>query len=114
MPRVMRLAEAQDYAHVFERPWRSADQLVVVLGRRNGRSIPRLGLAISRRQVRRAVGRNRLKRLIRESFRAHQQTLQGIDVVVIGRAAASGASNKTLLGSLSRHWDYMSKRCAGS
>lgn len=43
---------------------------------------PRLGLIVAGKVVRRAVGRNRVKRLLREVFRARQQELAGLDLVV--------------------------------
>lgn len=43
----------------------------------------RLGIVVAKRYVKLAVARNKLKRLIRESFRQQQQVLSGLDVVVI-------------------------------
>lgn len=42
----------------------------------------RLGLIVAGKVVRRAVGRNRVKRLLREVFRTRQQALAGLDLVV--------------------------------
>ena len=47
----------------------------------NGRSHPRLGMAISRRAARKAIRRNRIKRQIRETFR-QQRGLPSMDFVV--------------------------------
>jgi ribonuclease P protein component len=54
------------------------------------------------------VGRNRIKRVIRESFRQRQQQLAGLDLVVINQPAAASASNVEINDSLARHWE----RCA--
>jgi len=70
----------------------------------NGRQDARLGLAISRKNCKLAVGRNRLKRLVRESFRQHKNELRGLDVVVLNQPDARHASNQALLASLERHW----------
>ncbi len=43
---------------------------------------PRLGMVIAKRFANRAVDRNRIKRCIRESFRANCSTLPPCDVIV--------------------------------
>lgn len=63
-----------------------------------------MGLAISKKHCRLAVSRNRIKRLVRESFRRHQQELAGIDVVVLNQPETHKASNAQLLASLEKHW----------
>ena len=66
--------------------------------------IARLGLAISKKNCRQATGRNRIKRIVRESFRQHQAELAGLDVVVINQPPCRSAANRDLFGSLARHW----------
>lgn len=90
------------------------DENLLVLATPNGRDYPRLGLAISKRNVKTAVGRNRVKRLVRESFRRHRQQLGGLDIVVLSRHATHDSSNPGLLHSLNRHWRRLVKRCANS
>ncbi|MCH6548311.1 MAG: ribonuclease P protein component [Proteobacteria bacterium] len=102
--RETRLLDAGSFQRVFEKSQRSRDTLFTVLSRANGKKGGRLGLAISKKNCRSAVQRNRLKRVVRESFRLHQQVLGGLDVVVMSRAGASGASNRTLFDSLAGHW----------
>ena len=69
---------------------------------RHSRGPARLGLAIARKQVRRAVDRNRLKRIARECFRHQAEALQGIDLVVMARAEAATADKSRLRDSLER------------
>src|SRR5690554_3159758 len=49
----------------------------------------RLGLAVSRKVDRRAVGRNRVKRVLREAFRQRRGLLRDGDYVVVARPGAS-------------------------
>jgi ribonuclease P protein component len=80
-----------------------------VLCRRNNQSIARLGLAISKKHCRQATARNRIKRIIRESFRQQQVLLSGLDVVVINQPAATRATNQQISDSLESHWNRCSK-----
>ena len=71
--------------------------------------IARLGLAISKKHCRQATGRNRIKRVVRESFRQHQAELAGLDVVVINQPTASSAANRQLFDSMAAHWQRCEK-----
>ena len=104
-----RLTKATDFERVFSENQRSVDGLFTVLYRRNGLGYPRLGLAIAKRQVRFAVERNRLKRLIRESFRGAKQQLSDLDIVIMARNKAGDADNAVVYASLDRHWRSLSR-----
>ncbi len=65
---------------------------------------PRLGTAVSIKAAGNAVQRNRIKRLIRESFRLHQDLLGGSDLVVLVRPGICSRSNQQILSGLDTHW----------
>lgn len=54
-----------------------------------GPDVARLGLAVSRKVDPRAVGRNRIKRVLRETFRSHRGRLPAGDYVVVARQGAT-------------------------
>ena len=62
------------------RKLRGAGAIVHVVAGTPGTS--RLGIALTRRLLPRAVDRNRVKRIVREAFRRHASKLAGLDVVV--------------------------------
>jgi ribonuclease P protein component len=98
-----RLLDAAAYSRVFKKATRSRDKWFTVLCRDNDKDIARLGLAISKKNCRQATGRNRIKRVVRESFRQHQAELAGLDVVVINQPAARSAGNQQLFDSMADH-----------
>lgn len=100
-----RLLDAHGYARVFEKATSSRDRWFTVLWRENRRGSARLGLAVAKKHCKLAVGRNRIKRIVRESFRIYQAGLPGLDVVVINRPAATTAENRQLFDSLAGHWE---------
>lgn len=111
-PRSHRLQDPTEFRYVFDDPVRASDHLVTVLGRVNGRDHARLGLAVARRRIAHAVARNRFKRIVRESFRAHQARLAGLDIVVLPRAAAADAGRAALRASIDRQWEILRQRAA--
>jgi len=56
----------------------------------------RLGLAVSRKVDPHAVGRNRIKRVLRDSFRRQRTDLPGGDYVVVARVGAAKLTNDEL------------------
>ena len=114
-PRRARLTEAVDYSQVFKRcRYRLTDRSFTVLAISSQLDRPRLGLAISRKVARNAVARNRIKRVIRESFRHWQTRLDSLDIVVLGRAGVATQPNKALDAALEKLWTQLIEKCAGS
>jgi ribonuclease P protein component len=102
--RVMRLVDPADFKRVFGAGKRVSARAFTVLCCSNGLAYPRLGLAISRKHLSRSVDRNRIKRLIRESFRHWQQTLKGLDLVVLSKPGIGQYSNSDLRRCLEFQW----------
>jgi len=103
--REARLSGAAEFRFVFTRPDVSRDGYFKVLSRPSGRPGSRLGMAVSTRICRRATGRNRLKRIIRECFREHlgqRSNEPARDVVVLPTMKAATAANPELRASLRR------------
>ena len=72
----------------------------------------RLGLSIAARTVGNAVQRNRLRRVIRESFRARQHDLPAVDIVIGARASARGAAAAAVRAALATLWTQIIATCA--
>jgi len=97
-----RLTRSAQFGRVMSRAERSADRFFTVLARPNDKNHARLGLAISRKAARRAVDRNRLKRIAREAFR-HAPAAPAMDLVVFAKPGAAREDRRTLRNSLDRH-----------
>ena len=78
---------------------------MTIIVRPNGVNHSRLGIAVARRVMPRAVDRHRLKRHIRESFRHDTERLRGLDIVVIANSGVEKMQSKTLGNTLARQWD---------
>jgi ribonuclease P protein component len=93
---------------------RASDTLFMMIARPNGLEHARLGLAVGVKAAGNAVNRNRIKRLVRESFRSRQAGLPAIDLVVNARPAAGKAANAEIAASVAALWDRIKQRCARS
>ena len=92
----------------------SSDHCFKILARLNTEHHSRLGMAVSRQVDRRAAGRNRIKRIIRESFRnwAGSRALH-LDIVVLPRRESATICNSRLNDSLTRHWSRLERQLEG-
>ena len=98
-PRSARVRLRAEYTAVFEQGRRSGDSLLG-LHWVPGPQPARLGLAVSRKVDPHAVGRNRIKRVLRDQFRRIRGTLQDGAYVLVARPAAAQAANPALRGAL--------------
>lgn len=81
-PRSRRLVHSRQFQNVYRnrKAKRARGRIVACVWAPNGRSVARLGLAVSKRALRRSSARNTFKRLVREHFRLHP--LSGMDLIV--------------------------------
>ncbi len=93
-----------DFSRVFRQGQRIGGGGLTVLTVENSVGHPRLGLAIAKKHVKLASRRNRLKRIIRESFRQHQSAFANIDIVVLSRPGLDQRDSTQIWATLERHW----------
>ncbi|MCL7714847.1 ribonuclease P protein component [Stenotrophomonas mori] len=91
-PRSARVRTRAEYTTVFNGARRVSDPLMT-LHWLKAETPARLGLAVSRKVDTRAVGRNRIKRVLRDAVRHLRADLAGGDYVVVARSAAKVAGN---------------------
>jgi ribonuclease P protein component len=114
LPPRLRLRHKGDFDAAYARGRRFGDGFFAVTVKRNDVGAPRLGLAVAVKVAGGAVARNRLRRIIRESFRLHQRELPAADLVVGARPAARTASATALRESLAALWKKVGEQCATS
>ena len=87
---------------------------MTILVAKNPGACPRLGFAIARKQVKKAIERNALKRLFRESFRKNQHRLPARDMVVMVRSEILAAEAADIRHALEQHWNGIIEQCKNS
>jgi ribonuclease P protein component len=114
LPARLRLRRKSDFDAASARGRRMSDGFFAVTVMRNDVGAPRLGLAVAVKVAGSAVARNRLRRIIRESFRLHQRQLPAADLVVSARPPARTAAASALRESLAALWKKVGAQCATS
>lgn len=78
-----RLENASQFNRVFDQATKSSSEFFTILSRENTVGQPRLGVIVAKSRAKRAVDRNTIKRIIRESFRLTKTSLPAYDFIVI-------------------------------
>ncbi|NBW88406.1 MAG: ribonuclease P protein component [Gammaproteobacteria bacterium] len=100
LPADRRVRRKADFDATYKEGRRYGDALLSMTVRPNSHGGPRIGLAIAARTVGNAVARNRLRRIIRESFRLAQHRLPSADIIVGARAGVRDAESVRIRASL--------------
>ncbi|MCP4287572.1 MAG: ribonuclease P protein component [Gammaproteobacteria bacterium] len=108
------MTRASEFQQVFKNNIRRSDACITILVAKNKVESPRLGFAIAKKQVPKAVKRNALKRFFRESFRRNQHRLPARDMVIMVRREILAAEPITIRNALDQHWNSIIKQCEKS
>lgn len=105
-----RLLHASDFKGVFEhnRVKVANNSLLILAKPAQGRQ-SRLGLVIAKKNIPTAVQRNRLKRVVRETFR-QQEFDAPMDIVFLARSGANRQTTKELTPLLRHAWIKLAQR----
>ena len=100
-----RLHTAGQFQRVFDQATRSGSEMFTLLARENTVGYPRLGMIVAKRNAKRAVDRNTVKRIIRESFRMNKAALSANDYVVILKRPVGTVARDRLRQQLTGLWE---------
>lgn len=109
--RELRLLTPSHYSRIFNHPARAATPYFTLLAKPNHLNHPRLGLTVAKKRCKKAVDRNRIKRLARESFRRHQHKIDNIDIVLMVKTGVDAQTNSEITKQLDKLWLKLSARC---
>ena len=103
--KTQRLLKKTDYDYVFAQATKIVTNEFIVLFRNNGLGYARLGLALSKKMIAKAHDRNRIKRLLRESFR--QSHLPPVDMIFLARHGVAQQPNANINTKLGKTWEKL-------
>ncbi|TKB46409.1 ribonuclease P protein component [Thalassotalea mangrovi] len=108
--RESRLLTPGHFQQVFDHPSRYGSSHFTILVTSNKDDKNRLGMAIAKKRVKLAVQRNRIKRLVRESFRLNQHKLPAVDLVVMVKSGIDQLENEAINQQLEKIWRKINQR----
>jgi ribonuclease P protein component len=114
LPPEQRLRGAEAFTRVFREGRRRSDRCFTVIAAPGPGPRARLGLVVSRKVARSAVQRNRIKRLVRESFRKRSAQLPALDIVVMASHGAAECDNRQLAASIDALLERTARSCDAS
>lgn len=107
-PSSARLLTSADFKIVFDNPdFKVSHRFGLLLGKTNLGNRSRLGLVIAKKNVRLAVQRNRVKRLVREHFRQSPLPLATTDIIFLARRGLGDQDNQTVAILLETLWQRL-------
>ena len=110
-PRRLRLLTGKDFQNVFsDVELKVPDQTILILSRTNNLGQPRLGFVISKKNIRQAVKRNRVRRIIRDSFRLNQHDLPAVDMVILARKGLGDLENEEIHKLIMKCWSRLKNK----
>ena len=110
LPHTARLSQPDQYRRVFDSPeYKVSSGAFLLLATPGATLSSRLGIVVAKKNIRLAVRRNRIKRLVREHFRRHPFD-KAIDLVVLARSGADQLDNPGLWQELDKLWRALGKR----
>ena len=90
-----RLRKQKDFENIFNKGFYFSGNFLLLKTVKNNLPISRFGFIVSKKISKKAVQRNRVKRLLRESVRLRQKDIRtGFDAVFISRTGIVGKSFK--------------------
>ena len=108
--RELRLVTPDQYKRVFDNPVKASSPNLTILARTSELDNIRLGLVVPKKVLKRAVDRNRIKRLTRNYFRLNQHTLPKLDYVVIAKGKIGELTNVDIVNLLEKLCTVISRR----
>ena len=114
-PKKLRLSSSAEFQRVFKNAsYRVSCRYILVLAVKNDLAHPRLGLVIGKKHASKAVQRNLIKRVLRNSFRLNQDLLPSVDIVILARSNVCSLDKTELSYWIGKMWESLNKKHAAS
>jgi ribonuclease P protein component len=112
-PKELRLNRAAEYKAVFSKAkYKVSCRYLLIFAIDNALAHSRLGVIVGKKNVAKAVQRNRIKRVLRTSFRLNQDLLGSLDIVILARSNLGSLNNNDITEQTSLLWRDLTNKVA--
>jgi ribonuclease P protein component len=108
--RESRLLTPDHFQNVFKNAIRFSSKHFTILITPNNSDTKRIGFAVAKKRVKLAVQRNRIKRIVRESYRLNQHNLPSIEIVVMVKSGIDQLDNNEINQQIISIWKKINRR----
>jgi len=106
-PKTLRLLKSHEFRHFVKFGKKVGNKEFLLSAKPNKFNYPRLGIVVSKKCSKKAVERNRIKRVIRESFRYHQHHLGGFDILFVAKKGVVEQPQTQFRTELDKKWQKL-------
>lgn len=106
-PAKLKIKKSEEIKQLFSQK-KIAQNSIAIFVQPNNLAYPRLAITITKSNIKTAVARNRVKRVIKESFRLHQDIIKGYDIVVKVYKGTEFLTNIEINQCLIKLWEKLS------
>lgn len=104
-PKTLRLrANTEFQLHFKTATKKIVNSHFIALIKSNNLGRPRIGISLTKKKIASAAERNRIKRIVRESFRHKQDQLPPVDIVIVAKHKIQDTPSELLRTKLEQQW----------
>ena len=100
----LKIKKSAEFANIYSKNKYFYNSGLIMLTKNNNLENPRLGISIPKKNLKLSVQRNKIKRIIKESFRLNYKKIDKLDIVLIGGKNINKFNIKNTQKSLLELW----------
>lgn len=107
IPQHLKIKTDSQFSTIFTKGKKIKSECCAIFFYPNNLPYPRIGIIVAKKNINKAVRRNSCRRVVRESFRYHQQDFVGVDIIINIYRSANNLTKKQLRTCIEEQWQKL-------